>query len=219
MPVTGRGGPYGCETSRIPYFLDSQLRDGGEAVSLTCPPRFTSGRFLVLISIRGWVKPRAIMRQETLGKLKNRKSHRWVIGFYIILAVPGHALLWPFPVTASLWMLDWMILWRSSTSLFSPARIARSPSKSWVFCWSHKIALTRIGLEPRLLHPYEYNWSGVDLSGLVPVGVLGRRRRMCSFPQEWFVHPANLATDMRQWNSPALTMRSLYSRNARFYVL
>jgi hypothetical protein len=51
------------------------------------------------------------------------------------LGVPGHALLWPFPVTSSLWMLDWMILLRSSTSLFFPARIAHSPSQSWVFCW------------------------------------------------------------------------------------
>jgi hypothetical protein len=59
----------------------------------------------------------------------------------------------------------------SSTSLFLPARITRSPSQSSVFCWRHKIALTLIGLEPRLLHPYGYTWLGVDLSGLVPVGV------------------------------------------------
>jgi hypothetical protein len=24
IPVTGRGGPYGCETSRLPHFLDSR---------------------------------------------------------------------------------------------------------------------------------------------------------------------------------------------------
>jgi hypothetical protein len=40
-PVTGREGPEGCETSRLPHFLDSQLTDGGEAVSLTRPPPFT----------------------------------------------------------------------------------------------------------------------------------------------------------------------------------
>jgi hypothetical protein len=33
--VTGRGGPYGCETSRFPHFLDDRLIDGGEVVSLT----------------------------------------------------------------------------------------------------------------------------------------------------------------------------------------
>jgi hypothetical protein len=30
IPVTGRGGLYGCKTSRLPHFLDSQLTDGGE---------------------------------------------------------------------------------------------------------------------------------------------------------------------------------------------
>jgi hypothetical protein len=30
IPVTGRGGPYGCETSRLPHFLDNRLTDGGE---------------------------------------------------------------------------------------------------------------------------------------------------------------------------------------------
>jgi hypothetical protein len=34
IPVTGRGGPCGCETSRISHFLDIRLADGGEAVSL-----------------------------------------------------------------------------------------------------------------------------------------------------------------------------------------
>jgi hypothetical protein len=38
--VTGRGGPYGCETSRFPHFLDNRLTDGGEFVSLTRRPPF-----------------------------------------------------------------------------------------------------------------------------------------------------------------------------------
>jgi hypothetical protein len=41
IPVTGRGGPYGCETSRLPHFLDSRLTDGGEVVSCTRRPPFT----------------------------------------------------------------------------------------------------------------------------------------------------------------------------------
>jgi hypothetical protein len=41
LPVTGRGGPSGCETSRPPHFLDSWLTDGGEVISLTCQPSFT----------------------------------------------------------------------------------------------------------------------------------------------------------------------------------
>jgi hypothetical protein len=36
IPVTGCGDPQGCETSRLPHFLDSLLTDGGEVVSLTC---------------------------------------------------------------------------------------------------------------------------------------------------------------------------------------
>jgi hypothetical protein len=30
IPVTGREGPWGCETSRLAYFLYSLLTDGGE---------------------------------------------------------------------------------------------------------------------------------------------------------------------------------------------
>jgi hypothetical protein len=35
IPVTGRGGPLGYETSRLTHFLDNWLIDGGEVVSLT----------------------------------------------------------------------------------------------------------------------------------------------------------------------------------------
>jgi hypothetical protein len=35
IPVTDRGGPQGCETSRLPHFLHNRLTDGGEVVSLT----------------------------------------------------------------------------------------------------------------------------------------------------------------------------------------
>jgi hypothetical protein len=41
IPVTGREGPWGCETSRLPYFLDNQLTDVGEVVSPTRRPPFT----------------------------------------------------------------------------------------------------------------------------------------------------------------------------------
>jgi hypothetical protein len=37
----GRGGPYGCETSRLPHFLNNRLNDGGEVVSLKRRPPFT----------------------------------------------------------------------------------------------------------------------------------------------------------------------------------
>jgi hypothetical protein len=41
VPVTGRGGPQNCETSRPPHFLDNPLTDGGKVVSLTRRPHFT----------------------------------------------------------------------------------------------------------------------------------------------------------------------------------
>jgi hypothetical protein len=41
IPVTGHEGPEGCETSRLPHFLDSQLTDGGQVVSLTGQLPFT----------------------------------------------------------------------------------------------------------------------------------------------------------------------------------
>jgi hypothetical protein len=41
IPVTGCGGPYNCETSRLPHFLDNRLTDLGEVFSLTCQPTFT----------------------------------------------------------------------------------------------------------------------------------------------------------------------------------
>jgi hypothetical protein len=41
MPVLGRGGPWGFETSRLPHFLDNRLTDGGEVVSLTSRKPFT----------------------------------------------------------------------------------------------------------------------------------------------------------------------------------
>jgi hypothetical protein len=39
IPVTGRGGLYGCEMLRIPHCIDSWLTDGGKFVSPTHRPR------------------------------------------------------------------------------------------------------------------------------------------------------------------------------------
>jgi hypothetical protein len=53
--------------SGLPHFLDNRLRDVCEVVSLTHRSLGTSGKSLVLISVRGW----AIVRLEGLVQLKN----------------------------------------------------------------------------------------------------------------------------------------------------
>jgi hypothetical protein len=68
-PITGRGGPLGCEPSRLPHFLDNRFTDGGKVASLTRLPPFTPQEdswYLFLLD------PRAIVRLEGLGKLKKR---------------------------------------------------------------------------------------------------------------------------------------------------
>jgi hypothetical protein len=52
-------------------FLVNQFIDGGVVVRLKHWLPFTPRKFLVLISVRGWVDPRAIVWLEGLGQLKN----------------------------------------------------------------------------------------------------------------------------------------------------
>jgi hypothetical protein len=67
--VTGRGGPYACETSRLLHILDNRLTEGSDVSFMRRPP-FTTERFLVLTSIRGSVDPRATVWLGGLGQLK-----------------------------------------------------------------------------------------------------------------------------------------------------
>jgi hypothetical protein len=52
IPLTGSGGPQGCETSRLTHFLDNQFTDGGDVSFMHWLP-FTPRKTLVLISDRG----------------------------------------------------------------------------------------------------------------------------------------------------------------------
>jgi hypothetical protein len=71
IPVTGRGGPKGCETSRLPHFLDGRLTDGSEIISLMRRPQALYPQedswYTFLLET---VDPRAIVRLEGLGQLK-----------------------------------------------------------------------------------------------------------------------------------------------------
>jgi hypothetical protein len=68
IPVTGCGGSQGCETSRLPHFLHNRLIEDGQVICLTHQPLFTSGRFLIIISVTDFVDLRAIVRLEGLDK-------------------------------------------------------------------------------------------------------------------------------------------------------
>jgi hypothetical protein len=50
--------------------LDNRLTDDGEVVSLYTPAGrpFPPGRFLLLLSVRGWVDSRVTVRLEELGQ-------------------------------------------------------------------------------------------------------------------------------------------------------
>jgi hypothetical protein len=75
IPVTGRGVPYGCEMSRLPYYLYNRLTDGGKVVSPTRRPPFTPQEdFCYSFLLRGRVDPRAIVRLQGLGQLKKSTS-------------------------------------------------------------------------------------------------------------------------------------------------
>jgi hypothetical protein len=41
IPVTGHGGPFGCEMLRVSHYLESRLTDGGKVVSNMRRPPFT----------------------------------------------------------------------------------------------------------------------------------------------------------------------------------
>jgi hypothetical protein len=68
VPVTGRGGPLGCERSRLSHFPDNPLTDGDEVTSLTRRSPFTPQEdswYSVLLEAES--TPRAIVRMDGVG--------------------------------------------------------------------------------------------------------------------------------------------------------
>ena len=58
-------GPENSRKLRFPYFMTT-AQDGGKIVSVTHRPPLPQKIYLVLISARGWVDPRAIVRPKRL---------------------------------------------------------------------------------------------------------------------------------------------------------
>ena len=70
VPLQAWTDPEGSRKLRLPDFVTT-AQDGGKVVSLTYRPPLPQ-EILVLISVRGWVDPRAIARSE--GFYVNKKS-------------------------------------------------------------------------------------------------------------------------------------------------
>jgi hypothetical protein len=75
-PCNRPSRPIGLWDVEAPtFYLDNRFTDGGKVVSLRRRPPFTHPRrFLVLISVRGCVDSRAIVRLEGLGQLKKKST-------------------------------------------------------------------------------------------------------------------------------------------------
>jgi len=64
-PITGPTCTEGSRKLRFPDYV-TMAQDGGKVVSLTYRPFLPQEILLILISVRSWVDPRAIVRSEGL---------------------------------------------------------------------------------------------------------------------------------------------------------
>ena len=77
VPLQAWSGPESSRKLRFPYFMIT-AQDDGKVVSLTHRPPLAWEMLLVVISVRGWVDPRAIVRSE--GFYVNEKFQRHKLG-------------------------------------------------------------------------------------------------------------------------------------------
>jgi hypothetical protein len=67
IPFTGLARPWGFQEVEAPRFQDKSSHESDKVVNPTHWPSLTPQElFLILISVRGWVDPSAIMRPEGL---------------------------------------------------------------------------------------------------------------------------------------------------------
>jgi hypothetical protein len=65
VPLQAWSGPVGSRKLRSPDFM-TMAQHGGKVISLTHRPSLPPVNNLLLISVRGWVNPRGIVRSERL---------------------------------------------------------------------------------------------------------------------------------------------------------